>query len=83
MHNNIYNYVGMNSTVIKDDITKRLGNMTEIEASSLDPVFWLYHVNCDRLIALWQALNTNVMIKQFPFPLDRYNANAQTAEDGS
>ena len=83
MHNNIHNYVGTNDTVIKDDHTKRLGSMTEVQASSFDPIFWLHHVNCDRLTALWQALNTNVVINQFPSLLDRYNANAQTMESGS
>lgn len=83
MHNNIHNYVGTNDTVLKDPNTKRLGNMTDVQASSFDPVFWLHHVNCDRLVAIWQALNTDPVIHAWESQTDRFTANAKTMEDGA
>lgn len=83
MHNNIHNYVGTNDTVLKDPNTKRLGNMTDVQASSFDPVFWLHHVNCDRLVAIWQALNPDPVINAWESQTDRFTANAKTMEDGS
>ncbi|KAH8653861.1 common central domain of tyrosinase-domain-containing protein [Xylariales sp. PMI_506] len=82
MHNNVHNYTGTNDVVMYDDNTKRLGNMTDVQASSFDPIFWLHHVNCDRLTALWQALNTDVTIETIPSLTDRYNAKAGTVENG-
>ncbi|TVY81027.1 Tyrosinase, partial [Lachnellula suecica] len=34
-----------------------MGHMSELDYSAFDPVFWLHHVNVDRLFAIWQALN--------------------------
>ncbi|RGP66614.1 oleate-activated transcription factor 1 [Fusarium longipes] len=82
MHNNIHNYTGTNDTVLDDDDTKRLGNMTDVQASSFDPVFWLHHVNCDRLTALWQALNPDCTIAEWPSLNDRFTAAAGTMEGG-
>ena len=33
------------------------GHMGIIDYSAFDPVFWLHHVNVDRLFAIWQALH--------------------------
>ncbi|KUJ14577.1 tyrosinase precursor [Mollisia scopiformis] len=33
------------------------GHMAELDYSAFDPVFWLHHVNVDRLFAIWQAIN--------------------------
>ena len=32
------------------------GYMAMIPCSAFDPIFWLYHTNVDRLVAIWQAL---------------------------
>ncbi|UPL00492.1 hypothetical protein LCI18_011426 [Fusarium solani-melongenae] len=83
MHNNIHNYTGTNNTVLFDENTKRLGSMTDVQASSFDPVFWLHHVNCDRLTALWQALNPNCIINEWPSLNDRFVAKEGTNEGGT
>jgi len=31
--------------------------MGVVDFAAFDPVFWMHHANCDRLFALWQALN--------------------------
>ncbi|KAE8445423.1 hypothetical protein EG329_013436 [Mollisiaceae sp. DMI_Dod_QoI] len=33
------------------------GHMGDLDYSAFDPVFWLHHVNVDRLFAIWQAIN--------------------------
>ncbi|KAF2749527.1 Di-copper centre-containing protein [Sporormia fimetaria CBS 119925] len=33
------------------------GHMASLDVSAFDPVFWLHHINVDRLWALWQAIN--------------------------
>ncbi|EME41685.1 hypothetical protein DOTSEDRAFT_73923 [Dothistroma septosporum NZE10] len=33
------------------------GHMTYLPLAGFDPVFWLHHVNVDRLFALWQTLH--------------------------
>lgn len=83
MHNNVHNYTGTNDTVINDQNTKRLGNMTDVQASSFDPIFWLHHVNCDRLTAIWQALNTEITIPEIKSLTPRYNAATGTVESGT
>jgi tyrosinase len=35
------------------------GHMTYLPLASFDPIFWLHHVNVDRLFALWQTINPN------------------------
>ncbi|KAG5659911.1 hypothetical protein KAF25_003433 [Fusarium avenaceum] len=86
MHNNIHNYVGTNDTILNDDeeieTTKLLGNMTDVQASSFDPVFWLHHVNCDRLTALWQALNPDCTIAEWRSLMPRFVADQGTMEGG-
>ncbi|KAL8909379.1 MAG: hypothetical protein Q9207_000214 [Kuettlingeria erythrocarpa] len=47
MHNGIHMLVGNG------------GHMSNIPYSSFDPIFWLHHVNVDRLFALWQAVYPN------------------------
>ncbi|KAF4444538.1 Di-copper centre-containing protein [Fusarium austroafricanum] len=86
MHNNIHNYIGTNDTILNDEeeieITKLMGNMTDVQASSFDPVFWLHHVNCDRLTALWEALNPDCTIAEYPSLLPRYVAVTGIMEGG-
>lgn len=86
MHNNIHNYVGTNDSVLKklqhNIPTSRTGNMTDVQASSFDPIFWLHHVNCDRLAALWQALNPGAVIQEWKSLMGRFTADAETMEGG-
>ncbi|TAQ88827.1 hypothetical protein B7494_g2828 [Chlorociboria aeruginascens] len=46
VHNSIHGEVGGNG-----------GQMADTDYAGFDPVFWLHHVNVDRLFAIWQALN--------------------------
>ncbi|KAJ0120575.1 hypothetical protein J7T55_015304 [Diaporthe amygdali] len=46
LHNTIHNAVGGNLSHIK-----------QTELSAFDPLFYLHHVNLDRLFALWQVLH--------------------------
>lgn len=82
MHNNIHNYSGTNDSVLRIQGTNRIGNMTDVQASSFDPIFWLHHVHCDRLTALWQALNPNCTIDEYPSMMDRFVAKENTKENG-
>jgi tyrosinase len=45
IHGNVHVAVGGN------------GHMTQLSYAAFDPIFWLHHTNCDRLFAIWQALN--------------------------
>ncbi|KAI9764995.1 MAG: hypothetical protein M1840_007917 [Geoglossum simile] len=33
------------------------GHMGRVDYAAFDPIFWLHHVNIDRLFAIWQVLN--------------------------
>jgi hypothetical protein len=35
-----------------------------IVLSAFDPIFWMHHCNCDRLFAIWQALNYDVYVSE-------------------
>lgn len=80
MHNTIHDYTGTNDSV---DQNKQYGNMSDVQASSFDPIFWLHHVNCDRLTALWQAMNPNCTIDEFPSQTDRFVKRSGTVEGGT
>ncbi|KAK1999196.1 Di-copper centre-containing protein [Colletotrichum falcatum] len=43
IHNAIHNYTGGG------------GHMSDPAVAAFDPIFWLHHVNIDRLFAIWQA----------------------------
>lgn len=49
MHNLIHGCTGTDNTVIRKG---PWGNMTDVQASSFDPIFWLHHVNCGCLTAI-------------------------------
>lgn len=80
MHNSIHDYTGTNDSV---DQNKKYGNMSDVQASSFDPIFWLHHVNCDRLTAIWQAMNPNSTIDEFPSQTDRFVKRSGTVEGGT
>nr|POF16546.1 tyrosinase [Quercus suber] len=54
IHNTIHNTAGGpgSSTVTS-------GHMTFLSLASFDPIFWLHHMNVDRLFAMWQTINPN------------------------
>ncbi|KAK2609426.1 hypothetical protein N8I77_002923 [Diaporthe amygdali] len=80
MHNTIHDYTGTNDSV---DQNKQYGNMSDVQASSFDPIFWLHHVNCDRLTAIWQAMNPNCTIDEFPSLTDRFVKRSGSVEGGT
>lgn len=80
MHNTIHDYTGTNDSV---DQNKQYGNMSDVQASSFDPIFWLHHVNCDRLTAIWQAMNPNTTIDEFPSQTDRFVKRSGAVEGGT
>lgn len=45
LHDVIHSITGMN------------GQMTYLDYSAFDPIFWLHHTMLDRCFALWQAVN--------------------------
>lgn len=80
MHNTIHDYTGTNDSV---DQNKQYGNMSDVQASSFDPIFWLHHANCDRLTAIWQAMNPNCTIDEFPSQTDRFVRRSGAVEGGT
>ncbi|PIA95850.1 Tyrosinase [Cercospora beticola] len=44
-------------------ITGQQGHMTYLDYSAYDPIFWLHHVNLDRLFAIWQILHPNSYVE--------------------
>lgn len=80
MHNTIHDYTGTNDSNV---VNKKSGNMSDVQASSFDPIFWLHHVNCDRLTAIWQAMNPNCTIDEFPSQTDRFVKRSGATEGGT
>ncbi|MCJ1264839.1 hypothetical protein MMC22_004714 [Lobaria immixta] len=52
LHDQIHGLVGTNG-----------GHMAYLEYAAFDPIFWLHHVNVDRLFACWQAIHPNSYIQ--------------------
>ncbi|KAF6521758.1 hypothetical protein HZS61_013286 [Fusarium oxysporum f. sp. conglutinans] len=51
IHNNIHNLTG------GSDYATGMGHMSDVPVAAFDPIFWLHHVQIDRLLAVWQCLN--------------------------
>ncbi|KAF2396866.1 Di-copper centre-containing protein [Trichodelitschia bisporula] len=51
IHDNLHDTIGGN------------GNMSALEVSAFDPIFWLHHTNVDRLWAIWGDLNPNSYVE--------------------
>ncbi|KAF5575372.1 tyrosinase precursor [Fusarium pseudocircinatum] len=51
IHNNIHNLTG------GSDYATGMGHMSDVPVAAFDPIFWLHHVQIDRLLAIWQCLN--------------------------
>ncbi|KAI6760465.1 hypothetical protein HG530_009325 [Fusarium avenaceum] len=54
IHNNVHNLTGGN------DYTSGMGHMSDVPVAAFDPIFWLHHVQIDRLLAIWQCLYPNL-----------------------
>ncbi|KAF4439226.1 tyrosinase precursor [Fusarium acutatum] len=54
IHNNIHNLTG------GSDYATGMGHMSDVPVAAFDPIFWLHHVQIDRLLAIWQCLNPKV-----------------------
>ncbi|KAF4556805.1 Tyrosinase-like protein 7 [Elsinoe fawcettii] len=78
-HNNIHNVTGTNMTdKTQDQLT---GNMTDLWSSSFDPIFWLHHVNIDRIWAIWQAIHPGSTIDPELAGHDRWTKGTYTMQD--
>ncbi|KAJ4265994.1 hypothetical protein NW762_003967 [Fusarium torreyae] len=51
IHNNIHNLTG------GSDYATGMGHMSDVPVAAFDPIFWLHHVQIDRLLAIRQCLN--------------------------
>ena len=61
-HNTIHNFTGGDQSQVPEPSNPVTalpvsGNMEDLWSSSFDPIFWLHHVNVDRLWAIWQAIH--------------------------
>lgn len=61
----VVNYVPLETphNSLHDIIGGKSGNMSQIEVSAFDPVFWLHHCNMDRHYYTWMYSNTNAFKK--------------------
>ncbi|KAM0197862.1 hypothetical protein ACHAPI_004594 [Fusarium lateritium] len=50
IHNNVHNLTG------GSDYAAGMGHMSDVPVAAFDPIFWLHHVQIDRLLAIWQCL---------------------------
>ncbi|KAF4454859.1 hypothetical protein F53441_2729 [Fusarium austroafricanum] len=50
IHNNIHNLAG------GSDYATGMGHMSDVPVAAFDPIFWLHHVQIDRLLSIWQCL---------------------------
>ncbi|CCC07895.1 unnamed protein product [Sordaria macrospora k-hell] len=62
VHNEIHDRTGGN------------GHMSSLEVSSFDPLFWLHHINVDRLWSIWQDLNPTSFMTPRPAPYSTFVA---------
>ncbi|KAI9690627.1 MAG: hypothetical protein M1820_009958 [Bogoriella megaspora] len=51
IHNTVHNNAGGGTSTISG------GHMTYLAEAAFDPIFWLHHMNVDRLFAMWQTIN--------------------------
>jgi hypothetical protein len=57
------------------------GHMTTVDYSSFDPIFWLHHVQVDRLGAMYQATHPGQVVTPQPAtPVFARQVNAQTMD---
>lgn len=71
IHDTIHNTVGSSGP----------GHMTNPAYSAFDPIFWLLHVNIDRITTIWQALNPNSWVTNHSNPMATFTLDAGTYAD--
>lgn len=70
LHDTIHNIAGGGS-----------GHMAYIPFSAFDPIFFLHHVNVDRLFAMWQALNPDSWVIPAPALMNSYTTSLGQIQD--
>ncbi|KAK3395387.1 tyrosinase precursor [Sordaria brevicollis] len=68
VHNEIHDRTGGN------------GHMSSLEVSAFDPLFWLHHINVDRLWSIWQDLNPDSFMTPRPAPYSTFVAQEGEAQ---
>ncbi|KAI0342043.1 Di-copper centre-containing protein [Trametopsis cervina] len=58
VHNTVHNVLGNG------------GHVSSVPVAAFDPIFWYHHVNVDRLLALWQAMNPDSKVPRGPGPYE-------------
>ncbi|KAH9819777.1 Di-copper centre-containing protein [Teratosphaeria destructans] len=69
IHDAIHSITGMN------------GDMTYLDYSAFDPVFWLHHAMIDRCFALWQAIWTDSYVEPMAQVEQSYYSSVGDVED--
>lgn len=64
------------------DLVGGRGHMSSLATSAFDPLFWMHHINVDRLWAIWQDLNPDSFMspRQAPYP-STFTTNWKQIED--
>ncbi|KAK1757866.1 hypothetical protein QBC47DRAFT_319522 [Echria macrotheca] len=57
------------------------GHMSALEVSAFDPIFWMHHINVDRMWAIWQDLNPTSFMSPRPAPSSTFNASRGATQD--
>jgi len=57
------------------------GHMSSLEVSAFDPIFWLHHLNVDRMWSIWQDLNPSSFMTPRPAPYSTFNARLGQSQD--
>ncbi|KAM7216111.1 Common central domain of tyrosinase domain containing protein [Rhypophila decipiens] len=64
------------------DVTGGRGHMSYLSVSAFDPLFWMHHINVDRLWAIWQDLQPNSFMSPKPAPYpSTFSTNWKQTED--
>lgn len=53
VHNNLHGFIG------GDALYNGMGHMQNVPSAAFDPIFYMHHCNIDRLLAIWQTLNSD------------------------
>ncbi|KAF4991858.1 hypothetical protein FGRMN_7576, partial [Fusarium graminum] len=76
IHNNVHNLTG------GSDYATGMGHMSDVPVAAFDPIFWLHHVQIDRLLAIWQCLYPKLWFdKEQPVASDSVNLEMQNVPD--
>ncbi|KAF5672507.1 tyrosinase precursor [Fusarium heterosporum] len=76
IHNNVHNLTG------GSDYAVGMGHMSDVPVAAFDPIFWLHHVQIDRLLAIWQCLYPELWFdKEQSVTSDLDNSKRQNVAD--